>query len=215
MSRRRDNNATRAAGQGCTGLASLLMVVLVASVAVLLWQGPHLLTAIGSFLVVDDRPTRADAIVVLSGDTGARLEQGVELFRQGYAQWLILVGGGQQGSPSAAEVMSRQAREMGVPPSRMMTVERSTSTREDALYTRDLMAQRGLKSAILVTSPYHERRASLTFAKAFEGTGVSVSAYPVRDDLWHPDSWWQQDTTLRLTIIELAKLLYYKLNGYI
>ncbi len=191
------------------------MTALILIGAALLWQGPLLLTAIGSFLVVEDNPTKADAIVVLSGDGGARLEQGVELFQQGYSRWLILVGGGQHGSPPAAEVMKRQAAELGVPQARMLTVDRSTSTREDALYTREAMEQQGLKSAILVTSPYHERRASLTFAKAFQDTGISVESYPVQDDQWSPSNWWQNRTNLRLTVIELAKLAYYKLNGYI
>ncbi len=190
-------------------------MVLVLLGAALLWQGPHLLTTVGQFLVVEDNPTKADAIVVLSGDYGARLEQGVELYQKGYARWLVLVGGGQQGSPPAAEVMKRQAAELGVPPARMLEVDQSTSTREDALYTRDLMVRQGLKSAILVTSPYHERRASLTFAKAFQDTDISVASYPVQDDQWHPDSWWKNDTTRRLTLVELAKLAYYKLHGYI
>lgn len=194
----------------------MLAIATLALVGVLLlWQGSHLLTAIGDFLVVEDTPSRADAIVVLSGDYGARLEQGVELYRQGYAKWLILVGGGQQGSPPAAEVMRQQAAEMGVSPARMLTVDRSTSTHEDAMYTRELMVRQGLKSAILVTSPYHERRASLTFARTFQGTGISVASYPVQDDQWHPDSWWKNNVTLRLTMIELAKLAYYKLHGYL
>ena len=214
MARRRTNNASRAALPGCAWFAWAATALIIIG-AFLLWQGPRLLIAIGNFLVVEDNPSKADAIVVLSGDSGARLEQGVELYRNGYARWLILVGGGQQGSPPAAEVMRRAAGELGVPPTRMLTVDQSASTREDALYTRELMLRQGLRSVILVTSPYHERRASLTFAKAFEGTGISVASYPVQDDQWRPDNWWQQGTTLRLTIVELAKLAYYKLSGYI
>ncbi len=214
MARRRTHNSFHVALPGCAGFAwAATALVLIG--AALLWQGPLLLTAIGSFLVVEDNPSKADAIVVLSGDGGARLEQGVELFQTGYARWLILVGGGQQGSPPAADVMRTQAAELGVPQARMLMVDQSTSTREDALYTRELMVRQGLKSAILVTSPYHERRASLTFAKAFQDTGISVASYPVQDDQWHPNSWWQNGATLRLTIVELAKLAYYKLNGYL
>ena len=180
-----------------------------------LWEGAHALTALGRFLVVQDSPSAADAIVVLSGDGGARLEQGVELYREGYAPLLILAGGGQQGNPSAAEVMMENATALGVPPAAILLVTGSTSTREDALETRELMAQVGLRSAILVTSPYHQRRASLTFARAFEGSGISVASYPVRDDQWQPETWWQASGTIRLTLAELAKLAYYKLIGYL
>ncbi len=214
MTRRRTHKSFHAALPGCARFAWVATALVLIGTA-LLWQGPLLLTVIGSFLVVEDNPSKADAIVVLSGDGGARLEQGVELFQKGYSRWLILVGGGQQGSPPAAEVMMRQAAQMGVPQARMLTVDQSTSTREDALYTREVMVQQGLKSAILVTSPYHERRASLTFAKAFQDTGITVASYPVQDDQWSPNSWWQDNATLRLTLVELAKLAYYKLNGYI
>jgi len=175
----------------------------------------HALTAVGNFLVVEDLPSEAEAIVVLSGDLGARLEQGVELYRQGYAPRLILAGGGQPGRPSAAEVMKRQAVALGVPSAAALLVNESTSTREDALFTRELMAANGIRSAILVTSPYHQRRAVLTFRHVFAGSGISVASYPVRDDQWQADSWWRSQDNLRLTLVELAKLAYYKLSGYL
>jgi len=190
-------------------------VVLIVLVALVLWGSPPLLTAAGNFLMVEDHPSAADAIVVLSGDGGARLEQGIQLYRDGYAPLLILAGGGQQGSPSAAEVMRQQALDMGIPDSAILMVTQSGSTREDALYTRELMLRHRLKSAILVTSPYHQRRASLTFARALDGTGIRVSSYPVQDDRWQPNSWWLDGTTLRLTLLETAKLAYYYLRGYL
>ncbi|MHB0871509.1 MAG: YdcF family protein [Chloroflexota bacterium] len=214
MARRRIPKPFRAAFPRFAGpVWGLLLLALLSWI--LLLEADYALAAVGRFLVVEDNPAKADAIVVLSGDGGARLEQGVQLFQGGHAPLLILVGGGQEGSPSAAEVMRRQAAAMGVPPSGMLLVNRSTSTREDALYTRELMVQKGLKSAILVTSPYHQRRASLTFARVFQGSDVSVASYPVQDDLWQPDSWWKSEKTLRLTLMELAKLAYYKLYGYL
>lgn len=173
------------------------------------------LMALGRYLVVADAPARADAIIVLSGDGGNRLEQGVQLFKDSYAPLLILVGAGMPGNPSAAEVMRRQAAAMGVPTSAIYLVEQSTSTREDATYTRQLMARSGLRSAILVTSPYHGRRASLTFTRAFEGSGISVTNLPARDDPWRAESWWSSVDTIRLTLNELIKLAYYELNGYL
>ncbi len=214
MARRNTPDRVRSTSPRSPGPAWAALVLVVAA-ALLYWEAAGALTAIGSFLVVEDNPSKADAIVVLSGDGGARLEQGVLLYQQGRAPWLILVGGGQQGSPPAAEVMRRQAAALGVPPAKMLLVTQSTSTREDALYTRELMVRQGLRSAILVTSPYHQRRASLTFARAFEGSGISVASHPVEDDLWRPNSWWQSRKTLELTAIELAKLAYYKLVGYL
>ncbi len=197
------------------GWATRVGIALALLAAGTLWQGAHALAAVGYYLVVEDAPSRADAIVVLSGDGGARVRQGVDLFKASYAPLLILVGGGAQGNPPAAEGMRHQAVSLGIPDSAILLVKQSTSTWEDAKYTRQLMDQRGLRSAILVTSPYHERRASMTFTRAFEGSGVSLASYPVQDDQWQPDSWWKSRRTIILTLTELAKLAYYKLNGYI
>jgi uncharacterized SAM-binding protein YcdF (DUF218 family) len=191
---------------------SLVVVALAFAVMLAL---PSVLTVLGNYLVVEDAPRKADAIVVLSGDGGNRLDQGVSLFKDGYAPILILVGGGQPGNPSAAEVMSREVASVGVPTSAVFLVEQSTSTREDATYTRELMVTHGLRSALLVTSPYHGRRASLTFANAFQGSGITVTSCPVRDDRWQPESWWTSVDTIRLTMNELIKLAYYQLNGYL
>jgi uncharacterized SAM-binding protein YcdF (DUF218 family) len=177
--------------------------------------GAHLLGTLGRLLVVQESAKKADAIVVLSGDWGVRLDQGVELFKGGYAPVLILAGGGEEGRPAAAEVMKRQAVAMGVPDSSVLLVDGSASTREDAVFTHELMARSGLKSAIVVTSPYHQLRASLTFARAFEGSGISLTNYPARNDDWQPDSWWKSRSGFQLTITELAKLAYYKLSGYL
>jgi uncharacterized SAM-binding protein YcdF (DUF218 family) len=188
---------------------------LVILASLLLLGGSYLLGTVGRLLVVQESATRSDAIVVLSGDWGVRLEQGVDLFNREYAPVLILAGGGEEGRPAAAEVMKRQAVGMGVPASSVLLVDGSASTWEDAVLTHELMARLGLKSAIVVTSPYHQLRASMTFARAFEGSGISLSNYPARNDAWQPDSWWRSRSGVQLTMMELAKLAYYKLSGYL
>ena len=173
------------------------------------------LTSLGRFLAVSDEIHKSDAIVVLSGDDGARLEQGVALYREGYAPLLILVGGGEANHPPAAEVMARQAAALGVPADAILLVTQSHSTREDALFTMELISNRRLDTAILVTSPYHQRRASLAFARVFRGSGVMVSSHPVQDDTWRAESWWMDAYTAQTTLVEFAKLAYYGLNGYL
>lgn len=173
------------------------------------------LTALGLYLTVDGGPRKADAIVVLSGDTGSRLEQGVQLYKEGYAPVMVLAGAGEADHPSAAEVMRREATYQGVPYEAIYLVDQSKSTREDAAYTRELMAKREMKSALLVTSTYHGKRAALTFAKVFEGSGIQVTSCPVQDDRWRPDTWWTSSDTVRLTFNEMVKLVYYMLNGYL
>ncbi len=82
----------------------------------------------------------------------------------------------------------------------------SASTEENARFTAQLMAARGLHTAILVTSPYHQRRASLLFAQAFAPAGLEFRNYPARDPQWDPDGWWMREPSRTLTLVEIAKL---------
>ena len=65
---------------------------------------------------------------------------------------------------------------------------------------------RKMRSVILVTSPYHQRRAALLFSRAFGSTGVVLRNYPARDAEWDPNLWWRHDPLRTRTLIELAKL---------
>src|SRR5207249_3203447 len=74
------------------------------------------LVGIGHYLDVDDPLAKADAIVAISGDTGARTETAVRLWKQGYAPVLIFSGASQDPqSVASAELMKRAAVAAGVP----------------------------------------------------------------------------------------------------
>src|SRR6266508_3102218 len=117
---------------------------------------------IGSWLAVEDPLAKADAIVAISGDTGARAETAFALWKQGYAPLLIFSGGSSDPqSVASAELMKRAAVAAGVPANAIAVEGASATTEENAERVAELMKSRGLVSAILVTSPYHQRRAAI------------------------------------------------------
>src|SRR5207245_9138083 len=74
------------------------------------------LVGIGHFLDVADPLTKADAIVAISGDTGARAETAIALWKEGYAPLLIFSGGSSDPeSVASAQLMKRTAVAAGVP----------------------------------------------------------------------------------------------------
>lgn len=129
-------------------------------------------------------PAPAPAIVVLgarvlpgggpSGALRARVERAVALFREGAAPLLVFSGGVGDNPPSEARVMLRLAVEAGVPQSACLLEEESHSTADNARFTARLLAERGIRHAILVTDPYHLLRARQNFWRA----GVDVEAVP-------------------------------------
>jgi uncharacterized SAM-binding protein YcdF (DUF218 family) len=128
----------------------------------------------------------ADAAVLLTGitDTGRRphdrvyLTQGADrftntlwLYRAGKVRRIIISGGlaslrPQPGVSPEAEELATLLKLAGVPARDILLEPRSRNTHENALFTKALLAQHpDIKSLVLVTSAFHERRALACFAK--------------------------------------------------
>ena len=165
------------------------------------------LALVGHVLAVSDPLRKADVIVAVSGDAGPRTETAVRLWKQGYAPVVLFSGASEDpNSVSSAELMKREAIKLGVRADAILVEPDSTTTDENAKLTAHLMAAQGMHSAILVTSPYHQRRASLLFERAFAAEGLSFLNHPADDPSWDSDRWWMREPSRTLTLVELAKL---------
>lgn len=181
--------------------------------------------AISRYLGPDDlracplRPTdstdcaSADAIIALSGgDTSARAAEAISLYTHGWAPLLIFSGAAADKSgPSNAEVMRTQALAAGVPDEAIIIETRSENTSQNAEQTSDILTARGIKSIILVTSAYHQRRASLEFAR--RAPGIEVRNHPVASDSQWSEWWWLTPTGWWLAIPEVGRSLYISMGG--
>lgn len=135
--------------------------------------------------------SRADAIVAISGgDTGARAAEAIKLYQNGWAPRLIFSGAAQDTTgPSNAQAMRQQALAAGVPDDAILIEETSRTTTENAQKTRVLLTSQSIKRIILVTSAYHQRRASMEFNKQLTGQ-VKVINHPVLADAHWSPVWW-------------------------
>ena len=149
---------------------------------------------------------KADAIVVVSGgDTAARTNAGIELFQNGWADYLVLSGAAYDKSgPSNAAAMKLQAQQAGVPDYAILIDEESANTMENASNTKALLQDKNIANIILVTSGYHQRRASLEFNKIAEGD--VIRNYPISDSDWQW-YWWSTPRGWWLAGGELAKVV--------
>src|SRR2546427_8209644 len=91
----------------------------------------------------------ADAILVLCSHDIAVATRGAELFLQGWAPLLIFAGGlgaitRRLWHEPEADQFAGIAIEMGVPKERILVENRSTNTGENVLFTRQLLAEKGL-----------------------------------------------------------------------
>ena len=165
------------------------------------------LVGVGHWLDVSDPLAKADAIIAISGDTGARTDTAVALWKQGYAPLLIFSGGSSDPqSVASAELMKRSAVAAGVPENAIAVEGASATTEENAERVAELMKTRGIASAILVTSPYHQRRAAMLFEREFDRASLRFTNHPAEDPDWDPNLWWTSDPSRSRTLVELAKL---------
>jgi uncharacterized SAM-binding protein YcdF (DUF218 family) len=174
------------------------------------------LNQLASFLVVRDELQKADVILVLAGDdNGERVVEGVKLFKQGYAPWLLMSGGPLSWELTAAEWMKKQAVAAGVPSRAILLQAESKSTLQDARFCLPIMQHRGFKSVILVTSPYHARRAGGVVKKAFAPAGIKVINYPATKSIFKSDRWWQRHEDAAFVVWEYVSLVLYFFRGYL
>jgi len=128
----------------------------------------------------------ADAILVLCSYDLRVAERGAELFLAGYAPWLIFSGGlgaitKNLWSEAEADQFARVASRMGVPEQRILVENKSTNTGENIVFTKALLAERGIDPAkfIVVQKPYMERRSYATFKQFWPEKEVLVTSAQV------------------------------------
>ncbi len=179
-----------------------------------------LVVAIPRYLGPDDisrcpQPTSSgdcrvvDAIVAVSGgDTNARTDEAVAMYKAGWAPSIIFSGAAADtDGPSNAEAMARRAVADGVPESAIAVEEFSRTTAENALNTSQFIAERELDRIMLVTSAYHQRRALLEFSTS-AGPSVTVINHPVAtDEQWVGNLWWTTKNGWWLAVGELLKII--------
>jgi uncharacterized SAM-binding protein YcdF (DUF218 family) len=191
-------------------LIALLRVALGSAIVV-----AAVLVGPGLFLDTPQPPPRpSNAIVVISGDEQmARFQEGLNLYQRGLGQYLVFSGAAYDNGTSNADVMRALAVKRGVPDAAILEEPLGEDTWGNAIFTRQVLEEHGLRSAVLVTSPYHARRAKLTFDAAYAGSGIGLTVHAAPDSQWRKLSWWQQPDTRRLTLTELQKLAYIFATG--
>lgn len=171
-----------------------------------------------SFLGCHERPvegtscSKADAIVVVSGgNTEARTMGGVNLYKNGWANVIVFSGAAQDKSgPSNAAVMRSIALKNGVPADAIIMDENSETTQQNAELVKDIFEKRDLKDVILVTSGYHQKRASLEFEK--RAGDIKVRNYPLFQDGDWGWWWWMTPRGWWLATSETFKIIVFHLG---
>jgi len=159
-----------------------------------------------NYLSPRDELQKVDAIIAISGgDTTSRAEQATQLYEDGWADEIVFSGAALDPlSPSNARVMREFARRTGISEQVIHIEEEAQNTVENAVKSEEIATQEQYDSIILVTEPYHQRRAYLEFRDKL-GPDVVIINYPVEDNNWST-TWWFKPTGWFITVSETFKV---------
>lgn len=147
---------------------------------------------------------KADAIVVLTGGKG-RVEEGIRLFRESRAEYLIFVGV----DPSVRKSDLYHPKP-GDPSADNVILEKSSrNTLENSIFGRDVIVRSGVHSVLLITSRYHLKRASILFRNSLP-KNITIIPYPV-DSVNLKESWWSHGGSFQLLFREFYKYCMYRM----
>jgi uncharacterized SAM-binding protein YcdF (DUF218 family) len=109
------------------------------------------------FLCVENRDVRADILIVPGGGGGERAKWAAQLYTNGVAPKILLTGAGDHRGHRAILVAA------GVPRDAIVLEDRSATTKENAEFSAVLLRAQCIRTAVVVTSWYHSRRALAAF----------------------------------------------------
>lgn len=142
---------------------------------------------------VKAKPKKSDCIIILGcmvrGTTPspmlqARLNEGIRLHNEGYAEHIIVSGGQGPGEDiTEAEAMEKYLISKGINKSKIIKEDKSRSTFENLVFSKKKMEQYGFKTALIISNKYHLKRASLMAEK--NGIMASYSGVFLSQYKWH------------------------------
>jgi uncharacterized SAM-binding protein YcdF (DUF218 family) len=205
----------RARRRTVEAIAAVLLVYLGLFYTPLIWW-------IASPLRISDTPQKADAIVVFAGGVGEsgeagggyqeRVKRAADLYLAGYSPRMVF-SSGYVFAFREAEVMRSLAVSLGVPADAIVLELKASNTYENVRYVREILESRGWSSALLVSAPYHMRRALAVWKR--NAPEIAVIPVPVENSQFYTHGVGASVQQIRGVIHEYAAIVAYWFRGWI
>ena len=183
----------------------------------------RIITDISNYIFVSDKPEKVDAIFLPGGSHPEQPEYAAELYRKGYAKWLIPSGGVSvkrdqwPGVRSKADIYNGNYQsdcafftdvfmKNGVPADAIVGREdKSGHTRDNAFFSREVVDAKGIeiRTALIVCKAFHARRCLMLYQMAFPT--VTFKVCPVHCYNITKDNWYMSEQGIDRVLGELAR----------
>jgi uncharacterized SAM-binding protein YcdF (DUF218 family) len=194
-----------------------LALIATAAALPLLFASPRFAAALQALAESGARDTsrpdlQYDAVIVLGGSSEARITAAAQVVRQGRARTLLYSG---IVGPWDAKRVRSSLRAAGVPDDAVVLESRSRNTRENAVESSRIVAERGWRTLLLVTSASHVDRA----LGCFHDVGLYPDVLPadriaprIERMGWMPRR--SATAVTRAAVHELLGRITYRVMGY-
>lgn len=166
------------------------------------WKEPHgdVLVVLGGSVVDNGK---------IGGSSYWRAIYGAMVYRHGGFRD-VLISGGRDGAASISYPMRELMVTLGVPADRIRIEEQSTSTRENARFSAELLRDMPGRK-VLLTSDYHMYRA----LRVFRQSGILIEPWPFPDVRKRSGAWINRWSCFQDVALETVKIIYYYARGWI
>jgi len=179
----------------------------------------------GLWLIKEDHPQTADAIVILTGSIADRVLQAADIYKSGYAGKILIVnesmGAYKELEKRGFSVISKTSQTkdalvfFNVPRDSIIILPGDAeSTMSEVMIIRNYISlNNNIDTILLITSSPHTRRASIIFKKAFSEmeTPVTVLSIPSTYTKFNADKWWRCKEDIQIVFLEYMKLMNFLL----
>ena len=199
----------------------IFLVILVIAFMVVIHG--KILTGIGSVLVVEDIPPKAEVAVVLNTgvDIYPRLIEAANLYRTVRVDKVVINGNRKTDVLRDLESSGYDlpckwyAEAMGVLTHQKVardhiiaiSAEDAYDSVSEAEIVGAILINNGISSVIITTSKFHSRRARHIWSKMYQGK-LKIYVAPAKNDPFNPEAWWKNGRQIRWVLSEYGAWFY-------
>jgi hypothetical protein len=161
------------------------------------------------FLVID-APQKAEAILVLAGETDRRPARALDLLDQGYAPRVVMDVPAEPKVYGTTYLSLAQSWASSHPESQALFIcpIHGLSTKSESFEAAECLRKLGVHSVLLVTSDFHTRRALSIYRKEIPAFTYSVAA--AYDAEQFGQQWWRHRQWAKTNIDEWLRMLWWQ-----
>lgn len=192
---------------------------------------PHLtdkqIQEITEAVFCEDVPKRScDAVFIFGSSHPSTYQNAFELYKEGFVKNIIITGGLSKskdkhkdwvyGDKTEADLMFDKLKDMGVPESHMFVESKSTNSKENVVFAKDIFDFSGIKSLYFISKNYAAGRQYRTLKKYVDDVDIISCPYQVELEgqiSFDRFNWMKYKTSRSLVFGEYLRIIYYGKKG--